>query len=224
MIDAVAQCAELDVSTATIIRIANEFPSLRAPELVAISHSGREAVLAYQSSVVLWDIQEKKVIAQSQTQELDPSCVFIGSNNAVIVGSRNGSVFTWMPGQAEFITLKGVHDRKKGGVLSVTISRDGNLLASSGCDGIIRVWSRDGNVKHELACNTVARVLCFGLTGEELFSGHEDGSIMITDVSGKLTPIRTLREHTRSITALCLAGDVLISGSMDRTIVVWNPK
>eukprot|EP00930_Biecheleria_cincta_P059695 TRINITY_DN45418_c0_g1_i1.p1 TRINITY_DN45418_c0_g1~~TRINITY_DN45418_c0_g1_i1.p1 ORF type:complete len:547 (-),score=63.00 TRINITY_DN45418_c0_g1_i1:170-1810(-) len=75
---------------------------------------------------------------------------------------------------------------------------------------------------HILAGHT-GSVLCLSGVGDVLFTGSQDGSIMIWDLNN-LQYIGTLPGHRGFVKCLCsnYAKKVLVSGSQDRTIKVWS--
>lgn len=81
-------------------------------------------------------------------------------------------------------TLKG-HDE---GAVGVAFSHDGKLIASSGMDGVLRIWERaSGSLDRELTAKSVAYSLAFNPDDKLLASTQSDGSTLLWDVqSGQL--------------------------------------
>ncbi|HLO87946.1 MAG TPA: serine/threonine-protein kinase [Nostocaceae cyanobacterium] len=117
-------------------------------------------------------------------------------------------------------TLSGHEDR----VLSVVITPDGKMIASSG-DRVIRLWNLiTGEEVAELTGHSQrVNVIVLSPDGQTLISGSDDKTIKVWNLAtGKL--ILTLSGHTDSVHALAVSrdGQTLISGSDDKTIKVWN--
>jgi WD40 repeat protein len=112
-------------------------------------------------------------------------------------------------------------------VVSVAFAPDERRLASSGIDGVIKVWEHDGKRwverfslhDHLGAVHAVA----FSPNGRQLASAGQDGSVRVWDAeSGR--GIIVLRGHTDCAYTLAYSPDgrYLASGSSDGTIRVWD--
>ncbi len=115
-----------------------------------------------------------------------------------------------------------------GWVRSVTISRDGRFIASAGMDQRICIWrAADGALLHVLEEHTDA---VWGVvfspdptTPHLLASASADALIHLWDAdSGRR--LHTLRGHSDEIRCLAFSADgsQLASGSLDRTLRVWQ--
>lgn len=119
-------------------------------------------------------------------------------------------------------TLKG-HEKS---VVSVAISPDGKIIASSGdAERTIKLWNAATGEEistfkgHSLKVNVVA----ISPDGKTLVSGSDDKTIKLWNLATK-KEIRTLEGHSDSIQALAISrdGKTLVSGSDDNTVKVWN--
>ena len=111
------------------------------------------------------------------------------------------------------------------GVLSVAISRDGQMLVSGSNDGTIKVWkTATGELVRTLSGHTGSVFsVVLSADGQQLFSGSADQTIKIwKTATGEL--VRTLSGHTSKVTSVVLSADgqTLISGSEDHTIKIWK--
>ena len=108
-------------------------------------------------------------------------------------------------------------------VRSVVFSPDGSRLASSGYDGIIRLWDVDTGIETYRLPVTTDIKMAFSPDGSRLASSGYDGIIRLWDVdTGKET--RRLTEHTSNFTAMAFSpdGSRLATGSADGTIRLWD--
>ena len=114
-----------------------------------------------------------------------------------------------------------------GGILSLALSPNGEILTTSDSDGRIRLW-RVTDGKQLCVCEghrCWAMSVAFSPDGQTLASGSEDETIKLWDVStGQCR--RTLQGHTNSVFAVEFApdGQTLVSGSNDWTVKLWDVK
>lgn len=111
------------------------------------------------------------------------------------------------------------------GVVCVSISPDGSLLAVGSNDAKIRVWSLDdGEQLFTLEGHTSGVWdLAFNSTSKLLVSGGNDCAIRIWSVSDQRC-IRSIEEHKKWVRSVdfCQNDRVIVSGSADRTIRFWD--
>ncbi|CAM8926126.1 unnamed protein product [Rhodiola kirilowii] len=68
-------------------------------------------------------------------------------------------------------------------------------------------------------------VLCLLHKKSRVYSSHADGTIKVWDAAKKtMRLLHEIRIHTKAVTCLCVApsGEILFSGSLDKTIRVWE--
>lgn len=106
-------------------------------------------------------------------------------------------------------------------VRGLALSRDGEVAAAAGADGVLRLWdARKGRVLHELRGHDAGlRCVAFSPDGRTLASGSEDQSICLWDrQSGEL--IDRFEGHFSDVMSVAFSPDgyLLASGSADQTI------
>jgi WD40 repeat protein len=111
------------------------------------------------------------------------------------------------------------------GVLSVSYSPDGKILASGSLDNKIKLWSiPEGKLQKTLEGHSggVSSV-SFSNDGKILASGSADNTIKLWSVTNSKI-IKTLEGHSGSVEAVCFSpdGKILASGSDDMTIRLWS--
>ena len=112
-----------------------------------------------------------------------------------------------------------------GAVTNIAISPDGNMLASSSTDTMVKLWNlRTGKAFCTLTGHT-AWVLSIAVSpdGQVLASASEDQTIKLWHLkTGSL--IRTLTGHTQAIATVAFNPNrqTLISAGQDGLIKVWN--
>ncbi|PSB54611.1 serine/threonine protein kinase, partial [filamentous cyanobacterium CCP1] len=110
-------------------------------------------------------------------------------------------------------------------VWAVTLSPDGETVASGSYDATIKLWDAEtGELRRTLLGHSDAvRSLVMSPDGQTLASGSSDATIKLWDMeTGELR--RTLSGHSGPIWSVAISSDgrVLASGSYDGTVRVWD--
>ncbi len=133
--------------------------------------------------------------------------------------------------QAEFLIsncyaiLQGDDERSQR-VNTVTISPDGNILASGSDARTIRLWQLPNG--EEIGCFSSheggVKSLAFSADSESLVSGDVKGMIYLWSIKQQAL-IQSFQGHKQAVNALLLnAQGQLMSGSADKTVKVWNSQ
>lgn len=109
-------------------------------------------------------------------------------------------------------------------VLAVAISQDGKFIASAGKDNTIKVWNSDsGELLHTLR-NHRDWVSSIAISSNNLLvSGSYDNTVKIWNLSnGEL--LQTFVDHDDDVLAVAIGldGKVAVSGSKDKSIIIWD--
>jgi WD40 repeat protein len=110
-----------------------------------------------------------------------------------------------------------------GFVHSISLSLDGQTIASTSEDKTIKLWHRDGKrLKTLTGHNGSVTSVSFSPDGRTIVSGSEDKTIKLWDRDGN--KLNTLRGHRGSITSVSFSpdGQTIASSSDDTTIKLWH--
>lgn len=151
---------------------------------VAVSAYGVLAT-AGSGEVVLWNAEAGRRIGPLSTvdeQEVE-SVAFSQEGDTLAMGLGNGAIDIWD------LTEAGVQQRGElrgafNGVMSLEFSRDGQRLASTGWDGIPRVWDvKAEKLIAEMRFHREGVVRSYSVTfspdGKTLLTSHQDGSVRL---------------------------------------------
>jgi WD40 repeat protein len=138
---------------------------------------------------------------------------------AEVVTDNDGNVRIRLPDREEPVDLTPLPSP----AASVAIAPDGQLAATGGDDGMVRLWTAGtGEFRYGYAQDAPVTRLIFSADGGLLASGDAGGSIMIWDIAGENGVKATLRGHS-PVTSLAFspAGERVAVGTADGQVAAW---
>jgi WD40 repeat protein len=141
----------------------------------------------------------------------------------VLSAHQDGSLAVWKADRGDLLsTLEGHSDS----VTAMALTADGRHAISASLDRTLRIWDiSDRRCVGVLECNGIPLVVVPNVDGRTVLSGDDLGNLYGWDI-GTAERLRTLGEHTGSVSALCVTpdGQYAISGGRDMKIRLWNLK
>jgi WD40 repeat protein/tRNA A-37 threonylcarbamoyl transferase component Bud32 len=164
---------------------------------VSFSPDGKTITSVAGKEVAIWDAETgKKQSAVTRGEEEFPTqtdAVFLnpvdnpgvppplvfGAGARLARAQRGGRVLLWDSATApEARSFKG----SAGGVTSLALAPDGNLLASAAANGVVELWDlRDGYEKRVLGHANPVNAVAFSADGSRLVSAGQDGLLRVWD-------------------------------------------
>ncbi|GAA3216435.1 trypsin-like peptidase domain-containing protein [Dactylosporangium siamense] len=101
------------------------------------------------------------------------------------------------------------------------------IVASGGAGGVIRLWTRDGDMLRPLGLAWQAHedaVHCLAFGDDFLVSGSADGAVRLWDIDTRRPVCDPLLGHTAAVTAVAASpdGTRVVSGGADRMLRLWQ--
>jgi WD40 repeat protein len=179
-----------------------------------------------------WNIDKKRISESFQlSNHALRSMAFSPLRNEIAIGSSDRNIYIL---DATTLSLKtSIENAHQNSVFSLQYSPDGKTLLSGGRDALLRAWDVENNFQQATSLPahlfTVNKIV-FHPEGKIFATASRDKTIRIWE-SGTyelLKEINTLRNgcHTHSINSLYWSpyNDWLVSGSDDRTAIIWEIK
>ena len=173
-------------------------------------------------TVKLWDSETGKLnqTLSGHTEKID-SVVFSPNGKLLVSGSRDKTVRFWDTQQRQLKhTLKG-HTLD---VTSVAFSPDGKVLVSGSKDKTVKLWdSEQGELEHTFF-QVGATSVTFSTDGR-LLAASDNDMVSVWDLEEREL-VNFLVDHGDSVTSVAFSseGNVLASGSKDKTIKLWDSE
>ena len=127
-------------------------------------------------------------------------------------------------GPTDFFRFEVALTGHEGNEEDVTFSPNGQQLAATGSDGIVRVWDLEQPKKPLLSIPVHGKVI-FTLSGNELITGGLGSKINIWDLQQNGS-LRTALESQAEVNTIALSpdGSILAAGCDDGLIRLWNTQ
>lgn len=206
-----------------LIKIVTSSPELshRGKSEVRFSPVGKLIASAGMYALELWDYEGKSV-STIEHNDVYFEGISFSPDGQVIASHRtaNTRIYDEEPSlklwqiNGKFITNL-IGER-------ASFSSDGQLIATAGEDGVVRLFKRDGSLITNLTGHSKnVKDVSFSPDSQMIASASEDGTVKLWSRNGTL--IETL-EHTKSVNSLSFSpdGKTLATAVSDGTVILWN--
>jgi WD40 repeat protein len=201
---------------------------------VALSPDGQMVASgSFDNTVKLWDANSGECLSTLQGHASTVAAVAFSPNgHRVASGSYDQTVKLWSVPTGDCLATLEKHTNR---VWSVAFHPEGHLLASGGDDHTARIWDISTGQCAKTIQGHSNSIYAIALSPDQqcLASGHEDQTVRLWNLSAldlsatnDLTyPLKKIfRGHTNRIFGVAFTpdGQTLATGSLDRTIKLWN--
>jgi WD40 repeat protein len=194
------------------------------PNGVAFARDGNHFVTAGADRlVIVWD--RDGTAGETWTAPAAIRAVLFHPDGSVVTADEAGAVIVWDPARRAPVRTMTGH---QGAVTTLALTRTGDLMASGGADGTVRLWEPSGpgggrvlQGAHTAPVTTVA----FSPDGAMLASGGLDGRTVLWDVRSQ-RQVATLGAGGAGAKAAAFTPDGrrLVVGDSAATITVWDVR
>lgn len=223
-----------DVGTGTLIRT---IPNNEWASTVSFSPDRQWVVAACSDKTVkLWSVNGKRLKTFGGHTKKVMDAQFNSTGSLILSVSEDGTARVWHP-----VTGKPVRVIPGGGgkVYGGTFSRDGSLIALANEDNTVKLWTTTGRLLKTFQGHR-ASVLNLRFSPDDQFiaSASKDGTIIVWSREGKflqklqgypnfvgrmqLSSQELEGKYTNGSVRFSRNGKQIISGSLDKTVRIWN--
>ncbi|MEM9770822.1 MAG: caspase family protein, partial [Cyanobacteria bacterium P01_D01_bin.73] len=201
-------------------------------EALAVSPDGRYAATSVSVSgsegvIEIWDLEEARLERTIEEDVPSASVALAFSQDSKTLASggfSSSEIILWSLENGDRTTLPSFEGGSS--IRSLAFGPRGELLASGGTDGTVRLWSyRDRQTEHTFHLEHQASVTSLSFDSEENFltSGSSEGTIQLWDLNEQRSlPPRYSHEGLILSTTFSRNGQVLFSGGQDGAINLWD--
>ncbi|KAK7310468.1 hypothetical protein RJT34_08019 [Clitoria ternatea] len=193
---------------------------------------------SWDRTIKVWKIADSKCLESIHAHDDAVNAVVCGGEGVMFSGSADGTVKVWKREArgkgTKHAALKTLL-KQECAVTALAVNATRTILYCGASDGMVNFWEREKNLAHGgvLKGHKLA-VLCLEAAGTLVFSGSADKTICVWKRDGVIhTCISVLTGHDGPVKCFAVEEDreavargdarwILYSGSLDKSVKVWN--
>ncbi|MFM6372883.1 MAG: AAA-like domain-containing protein [Microcystis panniformis] len=170
---------------------------------------------------------------QFQFEQLESLIAAMQAVNSLKNIVTDGQTLSKYPATSPIITLQQILDRiqeknqlqgHRGTIYSVSISPDGQKIATASQDGTVKIWNQKGeNIQTLTGHQGAVYSVSFSPDGQKIATASRDGTIKIWDLSGKII-LSLGQENIEAFYSVNFSpdGQKIAGAAADKTAKIWD--
>ncbi len=200
----------------------------------ALDQDGHLVAVVRDDKLRIWDISSGRapaVIATVRSPSGAPFSTVSFDHGDLLTGTENGAVQEWTIGDPRHpYLLATARGGSAGAVFGIAVTRDGHLLATSGGNGVVQLWSTVPALAAQGAplrlTAGVIKSVALSADASTIALGTDSGAVTLWDISDRTRPLMlgTAGGLTKEIGQIALSPDgrLLAAGGRNNRVNVWN--
>lgn len=157
------------------------------------------------------------------------SCMSLDKDNGILyTASWDRTVKVWRISDSKCLESISAHDD----AVNSVIARSEGMIFTGSADGTVKAWKREQqgkSTKHTMVQTLLKQecavtALAVNGSGSTVYCGASDGLVNFWEREKELSHGGVLKGHKLAVLCLAAAGNLVFSGSADKTICVWKKE
>ncbi|KYC38802.1 hypothetical protein WA1_34945 [Scytonema hofmannii PCC 7110] len=184
---------------------------------ISLSSDGNLAIARQNGNVDIWS-KSGKLLAEWQGHQGVITDIIRLDEQRIVTAGQNGRIYIWNQLGHKLREFQG----HQSVVASLSLSPNGNLIATLGGDGVVKLWNWSGQQLQELKVDGWITNMSFSSDSQRLATAELDGTVRIWNHLGKeLSKFSTYQDQLRQV-SFSPDGQRIATVGSDGSLRIWN--